>query len=414
MAIRPRAMVMTKVARIASACVLSWVAVAGAQETSRKPAAIDANQPDGMFRSSVTVGMEEAYLGRLFPISHAANLVKLKNGDLLCFWFSGTGEGQSNVAIVMSRLTKGSEQWGKTVEIDHQLGKSFQNPVGFQSPDGRVWLMHTSQPAGEGQTNAQILYLTSDDDGQTWSLPRPLFTQPGSFVRHPPILLSRKNWLLPMYYTPSRTITEGAESHYSVVKITNDSGKHWRECRIPGSNGLVQETVVRLGTGQFLGFFRSRYADFIYQSTSQDGCTWIAPAPTRLPNNNSSIQMTLLKDSSLILAFNNVNSGTTRDKPRASARKPLSIALSEDGGATWPWVRDIETGSAAIAGSTQDDSKRGRGDDDYSYPSVLEDQPGRITVAYTYRRETIKVVRFDKDWIKSGGTTGIFKGDSAR
>jgi predicted neuraminidase len=388
-------------------------AVVEAQRTLPTPAADagTATQFDGNFRASRAKGVEEAYLAKLFRISHAANLVKLKNGDLLCFWFSGTGEGESNVAIVMSRLAKDSEHWSKTVEIDHQLGKSFQNPVGFQLPDGRLWLLHTSQAAGEGQTNAQVLYLTSDNNGQTWSVLRPLFTQPGSFVRHPPILLSRKNWLLPMYYTPSRTITEGAESHYSVVKITNDSGKHWRECGIPGSNGLVQETVVRLRTGKFLGFFRSRYADFIYQSTSQDGCTWTAPAPTRLPNNNSSVQLTLLNDSSLILAFNNVNSATTRDKPRAGARKPLSITLSEDGGATWPWVRDIETGSAATA---QDESNRGRGDDDYSYPSVLQEPTGKITVAYTYRRETIKVVRFDKDWIKNGGTNGIFKGDGTR
>jgi len=224
-------------------------------------------------------------------------------------------------------------------------------------------------------------------------------------------LLSKKMWLLPMYYTPSRTITEGAESHYSVVKTTNDGGRHWNECRIPGSNGMVQQSVVRLGAGQFLGLFRSRYADFIYQSTSHDGCSWTVPAPTRLPNNNSSVQMTLLKDKSLVLAFNNVNSGTTRDKPRAGSRKPLSIALSEDGGATWPWVHDIETGGAD---SAQDDSKRGPGNEDYSYPSVLEGPTGKINVAYTYRRETIKVVRFDKDWIKNGGTTGIFNGGSAR
>ncbi len=222
-------MVTSKAAHWIFACVLLGVAAVGAQETLPKSAANDASQLDGLFRASSTAGMEEAYLGKLFRISHAANLVKLKNGDLLCFWFSGAGEGESNVAIVMSRLANGSEQWSRTSEIDHQAGRSFQNPVGFQLPDGNLWLLHTSQPAGEGQTNAQVLYLTSNDFGQTWSVPLPLFTQPGSFVRQPPILLSEKNWLLPMYYTPSRTITEGAESHYSVVKITNDSGKHWHE-----------------------------------------------------------------------------------------------------------------------------------------------------------------------------------------
>ena len=227
---------------------------------------------DGLFRSSPTAGMEEAYLGKLFRISHAANLVQLKNSDLLCFWFSGTGEGESNVAIVMSRLSVWFGAVEQTVEIDHQAGKSFQNPVGFQLPDGRLWLLHTSQPAGEGQSRTRKSSTSLPSTlGKPGALPRPLFTQPGSFVRQPPVLLSKKTWLLPMYYTPSRTISEGAESHYSVVKITDDSGKHWRECRIPGSNGLVQQTVVRLGTGQFLGLFRSRYADFIYQSASHDG-----------------------------------------------------------------------------------------------------------------------------------------------
>ncbi|HTF44698.1 MAG TPA: exo-alpha-sialidase, partial [Terriglobales bacterium] len=129
--------------------------------------------------------MREAYLPLLFPTSHAANLVRLQNGDTLCFWFSGVREGVSNVAIVESRLPKGSKQWGQTVEIDHQAGRSFQNPVPFQAPNGRLWLLHTSQPAGQGQANAEVVYLTSDDDGKTWKGPVPLFSKPGAFVRQP-------------------------------------------------------------------------------------------------------------------------------------------------------------------------------------------------------------------------------------
>src|SRR5437899_3003980 len=83
----------------------------------------------------------------------------------------------------MERIAEGSEQWSKSVEIDHHDGRSFQNPVAFQPFDGRLWLLHTSQPGGQWQANAEILYLTSDDAGQTWTAPRPLFTHPGSFTR---------------------------------------------------------------------------------------------------------------------------------------------------------------------------------------------------------------------------------------
>jgi predicted neuraminidase len=395
--------------RMCFICALLFSVLVEAQGPA--PTAADSAVPqfDGAFRASNAEGLEEAYLGKLFRSSHAANLVQLQNGDLLCFWFSGRQEGESNVAIVMSRLAKGSKQWSKTVEIDHQEGRSFQNPVAFQAPGGRVWLLHTSQPAGQGQMNAEVLYLTSDNAGKTWTSPRALFTQPGSFIRHPPVLISRKIWLLPMYYTPSRTITDGAESDHSAIKLTKDGGKSWKECDVPRSNGVVQPTVVMLGKKHFFALFRSRYADFIYKSTSTNGCDSTSPTPTRLPNNNSSIQLAKLRDGSLVVAFNNSSAGLTRDKARASVRKPLSIALSQDGGQTWPWVRDIETGSPAQqANDIQEDRRK---HEEYSYPSLLQDASGKIIIAYSYNRETIKVVRFDEEWIRHGHTEGKFKGD---
>jgi predicted neuraminidase len=356
--------------------------------------------------------VQEAYLPKIFPSSHAANLLLLKNGDLLCFWFSGTHEGDSNVAIVMSRLPKGSRQWTDTTVIDHQEGKSFQNPVAVQTSDKRIWLLHTSQPAGQWQSHAEVLYLTSDDEGRSWSAPQPMFTQPGSFTRHPPVLINDKSWILPMYYTPSRSITDGAESNYSAMQLTSDGGKNWKECEVPQSHGLVQPSVVELADGTFFALFRSRYADFIYQSTSRDGRDWAVPTPTHLPNNNSSIQLAELHDGSLVLAFNNCSAGVTRDKAATSPRKPLSIALSLDGGASWPWIRDIETGKSAETpiGPPAGHPKH----EEYSYPSVLQNPRGKIYVAYSYNRETIKVVRFDEKWIKRGQTVGKFKGDGAK
>jgi len=256
---------------------------------SQNSSSLDAkSQSDtATFNASKIAGVEEAYLPKLFRSSHAANLLKLYNGDLL-FWFSGTEEGQSKVAIVMSRLANSSRQWSQTIEIDHRAERSFQNPVAFQLPSGRIWLIHTSQPAGKGQANADVLYLTSDNFGRTWTNPRPLFKEPGSFVRQPPLLVSKNDWLLPIYYTPGLDITHGAELNYSAVEITSDAGKTWRECRIPDSNGLVQPDIVRFPDGRLLAFLRSRYADFVYKSTSTNGCDWTPPVATQLPNNNSS------------------------------------------------------------------------------------------------------------------------------
>lgn len=376
-------------------CILVCLTSLEGQNT--KPAVQAPSQFDGVFRPSGTPGMDEAYLPVLFPSSHAANLLALKNGSILCFWFSGAGEGHSN-GISMSRLSPGSQQWGSPIEVDHQDTRSFQNPVAFQLPSGRIWLLHTSQVAGQWQTNATVEYLTSDDSGKTWSKGKILFDKPGSFTRQPPILLSAKHWLLPIYYTPSRSITDGAESNYSAVKITTDGGANWKECAIPQSEGLVQQSILKVHKDRFAGFFRSRYADFIYRSTSKDGCAWSVPLPTTLPNNNSSIQGTLLHDGAIAIAFNNSSAGTARDKPRTAARKPLTVALSQDAGKTWRWIRSLETGAS------EDTGQQNKKSDEYSYPSVLQDARGQIYVAYTYRHQTIKVVRFHEDWILQQGS----------
>lgn len=94
-------------------------------------------------------------------------------------------------------------------------------------------------------------------------------------------------------------------------------------------------------------------------------------------------------------------------------RRPLSIALSLDGGGTWPHVRDLEPEAdedAVPIGETGEKWRR------YSYPSVVQDpKSGYIHVAYTWRRRSIKHVGWlTEDWVKRGVTTGTFKGEEVR
>lgn len=348
---------------------------------------------DGKFRSGA------AYLEPIDPSAHAPNLLRLKSGDLLCVWFSGSWEGESDVAIVMSRLPKGKAQWTKPVRIDHHEGESYQNPVLFEAPGGELWLIHTTQEAGKGQANARVLVTKSKDSGKTWTQAAKLFDEPGAFVRQAMLVMPNGNWMLPMYFTPGVGITKGAETNYSVVKISADKGVHWKDCLVPESNGYVQPDVIQLKSGKYVAFFRSRFADFIYKSTSDDGCAWTPPLKTALPNNNSSIQVTKLSNGHLVLAFNNVVSVVVKGKPQAGPRKPLSVALSEDEGGTWGWIRDLETGIAPGTAPVPANSKE-PGREEFSYPSVVQGSDGKITVAYTYRRATIKTVQFEEAWIK--------------
>jgi len=359
---------------------------------------------DGQFRTA-PVGYDEAYLAAIEPSSHAANLLELQNGDVLCAWFSGSAEGRSGVAIVVSRLKKGARQWSRPEIVDRREGYSYQNPVLFEAASGELWLIHTAQPEKQGQAEARVMVVRSKDHGQNWSAPVVLFDQAGAFVRHPMLVRADGAWLLPMYYTPTSAITTGAESHYPVVKLSSDQGKSWTECRIPAASGLVQPSVVRVGN-QYVAFLRSRFADNIYRSTSPDGCTWTAPEPTPLANNNSSVQAFALQDGRLVIIYNDAHAEPLNGRPATGARVPLSVAVSADGGRSWPLRRNLENGLRAVEDPVlyAQHVKANNAYDEYSYPAMIETRSGELMAAFTWRRQTIKVVRFRMGWI--GGTAG--------
>ena len=353
---------------------------------------------DGVVRPSRLKGAKEAYLPIIVNSNHAASLVAMPNGDLLCFWYAGIYERGDGESIVMSRLDHGSDRWTQPVVVSYQPGGANQNPVGFLAPDGRVWLFHTTQKSGHDQTKALVYALVSNDQGHTWSEPTTVFPNPGLYLRQP-LAIFNGQWLLPVYHSAGGSITSNAQNDQSYVEISKDSGKTWNECDVPGSGGEVQMNIIPLSPSHLIAFYRSRYADWIYQSESSDGCHWTAPQPTKLPNNNASIQAVRLKDGHLVMVFNNAQATLVRGKAQTGSRRILSVALSIDDGKTWPWVRDLENRESEPAILPLEDPE-------YSYPAVTQSADGMIQTAYTFRRQTIKYMTFDEDWIKHGTTEG--------
>lgn len=200
--------------------------------------------------------------------------------------------------------------------------------------------------------------------------------------------------------------------------VSEDGGRTWRERPVPGSRGLVHMNVRPLLDGSLLALFRSRRADAVHRSTSyDDGETWTEPEPLDLPNNNSSIQYTELTDGRLALAYNHSSRADavarreslydeideaggeepfTDDAFWGAPRAPLSLALSADGGRTWPARYDLETGDGhCLTNNSRDGLNR-----ELSYPSIAQTPDGGVHVAYTRHRRTIKHVRLDADWLK--------------
>ena len=354
--------------------------------------------PDGRLYENEEMGTVEARLpDGGYPTAHAPALLELPNGDMLCCWFAGTYEGSADIRIICSRLERDGDRWSKPVDISGDPTRSEQNPSLFYGPDDAVWAIYTAQldrQAGKDnmQFTSQIRCQKSTDGGRTWGPYETLFAREGSFCRQPIQVLANGRWIFGNWLCTDSV--DGLSGDPTAFQISDDQGKTWRQVDMPNSRGRVHANVVEMDDGHLLAFMRSREADFIYRSESFDwGDTWSEPKPTPLPNNNSSISALRLQSGRVAIAYN--PTCTPDPKPGKAAwpglRCPVAVALSEDGGLTFPIVRWMERSEGYMGEENRTNNKQ------YEYPYLMQSRDGMLHLAYAaFTRLGVKYVRFSE------------------
>ncbi len=309
---------------------------------------------------------------------------------------AGGREGSADMSIYLSVLRPRSSCWSRPRRISQDPTRSEQNPLLFRF-NGRLVLLHTAQicrhPDDAGDANrpfsmqwtARLRLQTRALRGARWTRPSDLITEP-AFCRHPPHPLPDGRWLLPIY----RCIEDGNAfgSDYSQVLLLESDGQFSGTlASVPDSIGRVHGSIV-LSADQcsLLQFFRSRLADRIYCSRgTADGLEWTPPQPTLLPNNNSSIQALRLRSGRLAMIYNRccveaepVSAERWGQSHWPTTRWPLTIALSEDDGLSWPWIRDLDRGEGFCGEANW--ACNGQ----LAYPSIVEGVPGELHIAYSW------------------------------
>jgi predicted neuraminidase len=344
---------------------------------------------DGVVRNG-TDGTAAAYLIPPFKSNHASTIEVLPDGTLCVAWFSGAHEEADKCAIVFAVLPFGSTQWSKAATLSQQEGYSNQNPVLFYDKAAKLLrLYHSHAPAQAGESKSVIFELSSADHGKTWTAPKksPVANFPGAFPRNRIIPGLGGGLLFPIYDAGT---DNSFNANFAIIeRSTNDTARRtWSEHDIAGSANLVQPTVVRLQDKSLRMWFRDRKATSIFTATSTDDAkTWSKPVPAGLPNPNSGIEANILHNGHVVMVFNDYNSKNTS----GYGRTPLNVALSLDGGKSWPFIRTLqETNDGQKAGSKVE----------FSYPSVLQTAwDGGIHATYTYDRDCIKYRRLTEAWI---------------
>ncbi|MBK7949283.1 MAG: exo-alpha-sialidase [Deltaproteobacteria bacterium] len=325
---------------------------------------------------------------RPFAQCHASTLVETRDGRLVVAFFAGPYEGHPDVAI-----------WTAEGRVDGSSGSSGAPPKAahgstvFAPPRRAVkvrdvahWnpVLYRLDGAHAGDDVLALQFKVGDrirtwetwiarsfDGGRRFEGAMPLV--PGDrggrgAVRNKPIRLASGDWLAGASIEAWRRwdaffdrSPDGVGGWIATKRIDLD------RARFRGK-GLIQPALWESKPGHVHALFRTTDGRIHQSDSDDDGRRWSRARPTRVPNNNSALDLARLDDGTLALACNPVPGNW-------AARTPLSLLFSRDEGETWPFRLDVETGPG-----------------EFSYPAVVA-SGGGLALCYTWNRRRIAFVR---------------------
>jgi Neuraminidase (sialidase) len=330
-----------------------------------------------------------------FKHEHPADLIQLKNGELLLMTREASEHYSNDGDVVMVRSKDGGLTWeGRQVvaglkDIDEREGCGIQLKdgtiiVGFfynnlYNPDGTYgtyynWEKQHTESVQRDTTGPVLgaYTMTSTDNGRTWSKPNFIDTRgmPFKNLEGPtdaPIEMPDGSIIMGVIgYSPHGNTGNRA----AVMVRSTDKGKSWKYLSTMAGDpdgtlgGFLEPGIVRTKTGRIVAALRNHGSDqAIYTTYSDDnGKTWVPVQKTAMTGHP--VDLIQLKDGRVMASYG------IRTGPHA---KPggIRVCFSSDNGATW----DIKT------------EKQLRNDFinwDTGYPESLQLPNGRILTVYYY------------------------------
>jgi predicted neuraminidase len=302
---------------------------------------------------------------------HPSSITELSNGDLYLAFFSGRGEYRDNAAAVFgSRQRSGARRWSTPEAIARNPFHSLGNAVPWQAPDGLTWLFYVSR-YGELWNDSRITAKISRDNARTWSESFMLTFEAGTMVRNRPIVLPSGEYLLPVYHEVGDDPEAVGPNCTSFFLRYDPRTQKWTESnRVRSRLGNIQPAPALIEGNHLMAFCRrggnyeGRPDGWLVKTESWDGGkTWSDGVDSEFPNPNAAIDFLRLRNGHHLLVYNN----------SFANRTPLTVALSTDGGRTFPHRRDLISETKG----------------DYGYPTAIQTRDDLIHVVFTSDGRTV-------------------------
>ncbi|WP_426790401.1 sialidase family protein [Sphingobacterium sp. WOUb80] len=301
-----------------------------------------------------------------FQQCHASTIQVIGKDSLLAAWFGGTHESNPDVVIWSSLYSNG--QWQAPVQIaDGILGDTrfpTWNPVFYQYPHSDTLFLYYKVGPNPREWKGYVKH--SLDKGASWSAEQQLPEGILGPIKNKPLTL--KNGLL---LSPSST--ESKEEIWKAhLEISRDHGRSWSISAIRPDTSIqvIQPSVIQHADGRIQVLCRSKENKVMAAFSTDQGLTWGSWQATNLLNPNSATDAIRLNNGLFMIVFNPAIAGNDWWEGRTK----LHVAISKDG-LQWKDVLTLEDGVK---------------NDEYSYPTIIQDPKGFIHITYTWNRKSIK------------------------
>jgi predicted neuraminidase len=323
---------------------------------------------------------------------------RTSTGNIFVAW-SLSGPGNTDGKIVGAISRDNGRTWSDPVTVI-DVPKEFDGDPCIIIDGKRILVYSSSVIPPNKIDNSEVWLATSENDGESWSIPKKIRIPFKYFVGKRHIGLRLKNGVLvmPGSYdlwaekgTPAKT--EGEMDLKSGVLLSSDGGVTWsphidlhvsaQKVTPYSTGGVVEPAIVELSNGELYMLMRTG-TENLYESRSKDsGITWSAPKPSPLTAHNTPASLWRVDQNpkEIVAVWNN----SPRD------RFPLSAALSANGGKSWSRPKDI----------AKSDNKM-----QISYPGITQSSDGNFVVVWQRQLpersgRDIRWARFNRAWLVS-------------
>ena len=280
------------------------------------------------------------------------DFIELADGRLLFIYTHFTdGAGDHAPAFLAARV---SHDQGKTWSDEDNVivqGKGAKNVMSvslLRLQNNEIALFYLVKNSIQ---DCKPVIRWSDDEGHTWSAPTNCIPdQKGYFVLNNDrvVQLTDGRLVVPVALHNKPEWDEPDWQGTVMCYLSDDHGRSWKKSKSelqafdPRGNRLVAQEpgVVELNDGRLMMFCRSDAGCQLLSFSTDRGVTWspLQKSDIISPRSPASIER-IPQTGDLLMVWNN---HAQIDSSLQGKRTPLTVAVSQDEGKTWSYIKDLE------------------------------------------------------------------------